>query len=106
MSGERIPESEQTTNLQEFNEDYDWHTPSYITLKEFLEYNYDAIMEDRRTTKQIMPNVWDGSADAGEGNGKKETVREFLGEHFFKELDALKTLGEPENVRIVFWFDN
>jgi len=35
-----------------------------------------------------------------------ETYRDAVGERWFATLDALKELGEPENVRLVFWFDN
>lgn len=37
----------------------------------------------------------------------KESYRDAVGKWFFKEtLPALQKLGEPENVRIVFWFDS
>ena len=47
-----------------------------------------------------------GAALAEEGEGKVLTYRENLEGWFFKHLEELKALGEPENVRIVFWFDN
>ena len=34
------------------------------------------------------------------------SYRDAVGKHFFKTLEALKGLGEPENIRLVFWFDN
>jgi hypothetical protein len=33
-------------------------------------------------------------------------MRDFLGEWYFGQLEMLGTLGEPEDVRIVFWFDS
>jgi len=33
-------------------------------------------------------------------------MKKFLGEAFFAGIEELKVLGEPEGVRIVFWFDN
>jgi hypothetical protein len=36
----------------------------------------------------------------------EEAYREFLGENFFKHLEILKTFGAPDEVRIVFAFDN
>lgn len=33
-----------------------------------------------------------------------KTYREFLGKFFFEELELMKTLGEPEDVRVVFLF--
>lgn len=56
----------------------DAHSASYLTLKELLKFNYD----------------------------KGEAYRDYLGKWFFIHLEELKTLGDPENVRIVFWFDN
>ncbi len=54
----------------------DAHSASYLTLKELLEHDYPKGFE-----KEITPL-------------------------FFTNLEELKELGEPENVRIVFWFDN
>lgn len=55
---------------------------SYITLKELLSFDYDAKILD-----------------------KDETHREWLSEEYFEHLELLKTLGEPDDVRIVFYFD-
>lgn len=41
-----------------------------------------------------------------EGNGIFITYREFLGEHFFKELDVLKEFDRPQDVRIIFAFES
>ena len=35
------------------------------------------------------------------------TLREFLGPHYFKQLEKMKALDAPtSDVRLVFWFDN
>jgi hypothetical protein len=81
--------------------DMDGHSHSWLTLRELLDYDYDQIFEDRRTTKD-----GDGAADAGEGNGVKTSIREFLGESFFEQIEGMQKLGNPEDVRVVFWFDN
>lgn len=60
------------------------HTPSFLTAKELLEFNYD---------KQVF-------------EGSKETYRDNLSALFFDELDKLSELGNSDDVRIVFWFDN
>ena len=36
----------------------------------------------------------------------KETIRELVGVGVFDFIHELEELGEPENVRLVFWFDN
>lgn len=83
----------------------DAHSASYLKAKELLEFDYDKTFWNRRITK-VEGNCTNGAALAEEGEGKVLTYRENLGEWFFKHLEELKTLGEPENVRIIFWFDN
>ena len=73
----------------EVREDYegwgsDAHTPSFLTAKELLEFNYD---------KPVF-------------KGSEETYRDNLSGMFFIHLEDLAKLGNPEDVRIVFWFDN
>jgi len=36
----------------------------------------------------------------------EETYRDAVGPRWFETLDTLKELGAPEDVRLVFWFDN
>jgi len=66
----------------------DAHSASWFTAKELLDYNYNVDFIDTR----------DGNT--------KENLKEFLGTEYFEDLEALKKLGDPENVRVVFWFDN
>lgn len=88
----------------------DFHSCSWLSLKELLDFDYDQTFWDRRVTKTIaLPTgskIINGAALAEEGEGKITTYREHLGEWFFKDLQVLETLGNPEDVRIVFWFDN
>lgn len=86
-------------------EDYD-HSASWLTLRELLSVDYDAPVEDRRVTRQIRPNVFHGGCTAEPGGGTMTTLREFLGTQFMSHLEILKTLGNPDDVRVVFWFDS
>jgi hypothetical protein len=79
----------------------DHHSHSWLTLAELLAYDYEQVFWDRRITRD-----GNGAALAGEGEGEHLTLRAFLGEWFFKELDRLRTFGDPEDVRLVFWFDS
>lgn len=88
------------------NRDADGHSHSWLTLAELLNVDYDAPIEDRRITVQTGPNSFNGGATAKPGGGTSTTLREFLSQRFFDHLDVLKTLGDPEDVRVVFWFDN
>jgi len=85
---------------------YDAHSASYLTAKELLEFDYDKTFWNRRVTKQISNNHWSGATLAEEGEGVILTYRENLGNLFFVHLNELKELGEPDDVRIVIWFDN
>lgn len=58
---------------------------SWVTLQELLAYDYDQWFFDER--EQVST-----------------TLRDFLGEYFFAEVERLKPLGKPEDVRLVFWF--
>src|SRR5262245_56875858 len=85
-------------------EDDPWlgeHSFSWLSLEELEAFNYDAVMEDRRVTRQVGPNAWDGGCTAEPGEGKQTTFREFLGESFFSDLKKLRELGAE---RIVFGF--
>ena len=84
----------------------DGHSASHFTAKELSDFDYEKTFWNRRVTKQTAPNCWNGASLAEEGEGTVLTYRENLGEMFFTHLEELKALGEPEDVRIVFWFDN
>jgi hypothetical protein len=89
-------------------EDYEsWdcnaHSASWLSLEELLSFNYDATCEDRRVTREISPNFFDGGQTCEAGEGTQTTYREFFGDYFFKDLEKLKELGAE---RVVFWFDN
>lgn len=76
----------------------DAHSASWLSMEELTAFNYDAMMEDRRCTRNN-----DGGSTCNPGEGKAETFREFLGKWFFADLEKLKESGAE---RIVFWFDN
>jgi hypothetical protein len=79
----------------------DYHSHTWLALAELQAFDYDRVFWDRRVTK-----AGDGAALAEEGEGQHVSLREFLGPWFFHEIDRMATLGAPEDVRIVFWFDN
>lgn len=103
--GVPVDASEEYRNSVEYW-DGDGHSHSYLTLEELLNYNYNQVFWNRRVTKQIAPNYWNGASLAEEGEGTHEVVKAFIGENFFKILDQMKSLGSPDNVRLCFFFDN
>lgn len=74
----------------------DDHTPSWVLVKELLEFNYDSNIEyledDERPPWQIKRDLESST-----------TWREFLGSEYFDNLKALEALKIE---RVVFWFDN
>lgn len=88
----------------------DYHSHSYFTLKELLDFDYNQTFWDRRITRTIHypggGSYSNGASLAEEGEGEIITYKEHLGEGFFKDIEVLKGLGNPEDVRIIFWFDN
>jgi hypothetical protein len=67
----------------------DGHNHSWLTLADLAGFDYDQTFVDR----------WrDPPAEI--------RIRDFLGDWYFKRLALLSTLGNPDDVRIVFWFDN
>jgi hypothetical protein len=79
--------------------DDNYHSHSYLTLRELIEFDYDKTFWNRRIT-------FTGASLAKEGEGTIISYRENLGEFFFTHLEELKQLGDLDDVRIVFWFDN
>ena len=78
------------------------YSSSWLSVKELVEFDYEATMEDRRVTLQTGPNSWDGGQTSKPGGGKTKTYREFLGQAF---LDDIQTLQEIDADRVIFWFD-
>jgi len=96
----------------------DGHSCSYLTVKELLDYNWNQTIvirgmvtketaeEYRKTGK--TPDVWCGSTNQNgfENLEWKENLMEFTKGFVNETIPLLQTLGNPEDVRIVFWFDN
>ena len=83
-----------------------FHTFTWFSLKELCDFNYDQLMEDRRT----MING-DGGCTAPIGQGHRQTHKKFLGPNYFKDLGGIvsvtEEMGVPkEDVRIIIYFDN
>jgi hypothetical protein len=85
---------------------FDRHSHSWFTLRELLDFDYDREFEDRRVTRQVSPNFFNGGITGEIGEGTVTTFRDFLGPNYFKTLDIMQSLGAPENVRVIFCFDS
>jgi hypothetical protein len=102
-----LPDDLSTGVANEYREwDQYAHSDSWVSLAELLAFDYDQIFWDRRVMKETSPGRWDGAALAEEGEGTHLPLREFLGSHYFDRLHDLAQLGDPGDVRVVFWFDS
>lgn len=79
------------------------HSFSWLSLAELEAVDYDQLIEDRRVTRQVAPNMYYGGTTCQPGEGKQETLREFLGEGFFKDIAELRRIGAD---RVAFGFDS
>jgi hypothetical protein len=73
-----------TTEVCDISDDWgvDGHSHSYLTVKELIDSKYYKMSD-------------------------KELYDIGMGSFFFKNVvDSLLRLGDPEDVRVVFWFDN
>lgn len=95
-----------SAHVREESELDDGHTRSWLSAKELLDFDLDATFEDRRVTRQTGPNSFNGGCTADPGGGEVVVYREFFGSCLTDTLEVLRGLGAPEDVRVVFWFDN
>jgi len=97
-----LPNDVSTVVAEHFgNHAGDAHSASWFTLDELTAFDYDAPVEDRRYTKQVGPNSWNGGATCEPGSGEMTTYRKLFNQRFFSDLDAMRNAGAE---RIVFWF--
>lgn len=60
-----------------------WHTPSWLTVQELVDFDYDQ--------------------PAGVDD---ETYRDMLGPAFFDDVEQLTEWDQEQRCRVVFWFDS
>jgi hypothetical protein len=83
--------------------DFDYkHSVSWLSVAELAAIDYDQEIEDRRFTREVSPNLFNGAATCDPGEGERKPLREFLGRAFMADLEKLHELDAE---RIVFGFD-
>lgn len=81
----------------------DAHSASWISMEELKEIRPETEVENRRVTGMLPETrILSGGCTCEKGKGKKETLLDFLGDHFFQDVATLEELGAG---RVVFWFD-
>jgi len=71
---------------------------TWVLLSELLNFDYEQTFEDRRSYGD------ENHEKVAKGHGVLTTYKEHLGELFFKDLEILKALGKPDNIRVVWSF--
>ncbi len=82
-------------------ENMNFYGHSWLSLRELLEFDYEATFEDRRAPGG-HPEYRDTFPP---GMGEVKPYREIFPTRYWEELEAMKQLGDVEDTRIVFWFD-
>lgn len=106
--------------------DCDGHSHSYYTLEELLNYNPEHLVKQvgymsketwtlfQESLKTSKPNYdlrfpyagWSSSGMGWERHEWEVPAKVISPNFFIETLNKLKEIGKPEDVRIVFWFDN
>lgn len=104
----------------------DGHSHSYYTLKELLDFSSDSMVREKgfmpkerwiafqESLKTSTPDYnlrfpfagWANSDLGWEQHEWEVPAKEISSTFFVDVLNKLKLISNPENVRIVFWFDN
>jgi hypothetical protein len=79
---------------------------SYLSLNDLIAFDYNQTIEEKSGWEEISgvhcTKSW--SRVLKTYHDTEHTFRNALGEKFFIDLDFLKTIGKPDEVRIVYWF--
>jgi len=101
--------NEEITLRQDILSDSSNYDHACYTLAQLLDFDYNSSFEDLRTTEVFIEEDEYVKTNSGhvveKGFGKQKTFKDVLGESYFRDLKILKTLGRPEDVRVIIWFD-
>jgi len=111
-----IPDDTSEYVKKEFERwDGDGHSHSFLTARELLEFDYNQDLREPNddfstNSRKVLfeKKAHRKNTDFDEEEIDK-TYYDFLGgpdSMFFTHVKELAELGEPDDVRIVFWFDN
>lgn len=96
---------------QELTEEFEsWgmncYSHSWLSVRELVEYDYMQAVNDRRVTRQVGSNSWDGGVTGNPDEGMQMTLAAFLGSEFMVDVRILERMSEDnlDSVRVVFWF--
>ncbi len=96
--GEGLGTAVMATEWEPWPEHLDNHSATWFFASELLEFDYYIEFENRRdetaSLKDTLP----------EGLGVVTTVREYIGQYYFDELEKLRSIGDPKDTRVVISF--
>jgi hypothetical protein len=105
FSGPRGIPTDISVEAKEFL-DCDYHTHSWYSLKELLEFDWNTPCENRRVGRQISENLFSGAETCESGQGIQTTYGALVGDDFLEDLQILKAKVGEQECRILFAFDN
>lgn len=79
------------------------HSFSWLSVAELQAVNYEQTIENRRCARVMAAGYTSHGETCDPGQGEKMTLREFLGQAYFDDLNTLQEIGAD---RIVFGFDS
>ena len=85
-----LPRDCADTTAKRFDRSYYYH--SWFTLAELLAVDYSREILDWREARS-------------KSDATSRVLRDLLGDEYMQMLDVMKTLGAPDDVRIIFAFD-
>lgn len=86
--------------------DVDYHSASWLTLRELQSYDYEQQFENRRHRPQVQHHSADFIGVRYFGRPSYVVLKDFLSDIFFRDVARLAELGNADDVRVVFWFDS
>lgn len=80
-------------------DDWDWecHSQSWLLLRDLIEWDYEKVIDGFTGEGRVIA--------IEKPYYKTHSFKDVLGKFFFIDLEVLKSLGDPDDVRIVFCFE-
>lgn len=85
------------------SEEYSY-SERHCYLADLIAFDYEQEFENKREIQEEDPSEFPYDQPANEPKGKIMTYREHLGDEILEHIEILKELGDPEDVRVIYWF--
>ncbi len=79
------------------------HSACHVYVKDLMEFDYDAPVENRRVTRKMPNGVINGGCTCAEGEGEQTTYREIFGQWVIDRIGEIWRSGAQ---RVIISFDS